>query len=159
MEYMVIIGHWIDQNWQLQKCVLNFVHIPPHQGLEIAYVIWRYSEDCDIQSKIYTIYVDNASANGSTIYYLKIYAQRKKKLLCDENLFHVICCAHILNLIAQDGSFETKSIVDVIRDNIEYVQRSDASTFKDILPRFAAKDPHYDDFPYPEDRRKNEKSA
>ncbi|KAL0454721.1 UNVERIFIED_CONTAM: Zinc finger BED domain-containing protein RICESLEEPER 1 [Sesamum latifolium] len=104
MEYVVITGHWIDQNWQLQKRVLNFVHIPPpRRGLEIADAIWRCVEDWDIQSKIHTVCVDNASANDSAIYLLKIYAQRKKKLLCEGKLFHVRCCAHILNLIAQDA--------------------------------------------------------
>ncbi|KAK4426469.1 Zinc finger BED domain-containing protein RICESLEEPER 2 [Sesamum alatum] len=127
MEYMVITGHWIDQNWQLQKPVLNFVHIPPpRRGLEIADAIWCCLEYWDIQSKIHTVSVDNASANDSAIYHLKTYAQRKKKLLCEGRLFHVRCCAHILNLIAQDGISEIKSIVEVIRDNVEYVRRSDA---------------------------------
>ncbi|KAK4426827.1 Zinc finger BED domain-containing protein RICESLEEPER 2 [Sesamum alatum] len=130
MEYMVITGHWIDQNWQLQKRVLNFVHIPPpRRGLEIADVIWCCLEDWDIQSKIHTIFVDNASANDSAIYHLKTYAQRKEKLLCVGRLFHVRCCAHILNLIAQDGISEIKSIVEVIRDSVEYVRRSDARAF------------------------------
>ncbi|KAL0374021.1 UNVERIFIED_CONTAM: Zinc finger BED domain-containing protein RICESLEEPER 2 [Sesamum radiatum] len=127
MEYMVITGHWIDHNWQLQKRVLNFVHIPPpRRGLEIADTIWRCLEDWDIQSKIHTISVDNASANDSAIYHLKTYAQSKKKLLCQGKLFHVRCCAHILNLIAQDGISEIKYIVEVIRDSVEYVRRSDA---------------------------------
>ncbi|KAK4415738.1 Zinc finger BED domain-containing protein RICESLEEPER 4 [Sesamum alatum] len=71
---MVIMGHWIEESWQLQKRVLNFVHIPPpHRGLEIANAIWRRLEDWGIESKIYTISVDNASANDSTIDSLKIY--------------------------------------------------------------------------------------
>ncbi|KAL0387370.1 UNVERIFIED_CONTAM: Zinc finger BED domain-containing protein RICESLEEPER 2 [Sesamum radiatum] len=150
MEYMVITGHWIDQNWQLQKRVLNFVHIPPpRRGLEIADAIWRCVEDWDIQSKIHTL----------------------KMVFC-----------------------EIKNIVEVIRDSIEYVRRSDArlllfseivkqlnlperklvddcrmswnstyemlSTaikFKDVFPRFAAEDPHYGDCPCPEDWEKVEK--
>ncbi|KAK4397462.1 Zinc finger BED domain-containing protein RICESLEEPER 2 [Sesamum angolense] len=77
------------------------------------------------KSKIHTVSVDNASTNDSVIFHLKTYAQRKKKLLC-EGLFNVRCCAHILNLIAQDGIYEIKDIVEVIRDSIEYVWRSDA---------------------------------
>ncbi|KAK4382876.1 hypothetical protein Sango_2830700 [Sesamum angolense] len=88
MEYMVITGHWIDQNWQLQKCVLNFVHIPPpRRGLEIADAIWRCLDDWDIQSKIHTVSVGIASANDSAIFHLKTYAQRKKSYFARENYF------------------------------------------------------------------------
>ncbi|KAL0325096.1 UNVERIFIED_CONTAM: hypothetical protein Sradi_5078900 [Sesamum radiatum] len=109
------------------KRVLNFVHIPPpRRGLQIANAIWRCLEDWGIESKIHTISVDNASANDSTIENLKIYVRNKRRLLCEGRLFHVRCCVHILNLIAQDGLYEIKQIVDVIRDSVEYVRRSDA---------------------------------
>ncbi|KAK4430990.1 hypothetical protein Salat_0861000 [Sesamum alatum] len=105
IEYMVITGHWIDESWQLQKRVLNFVHIPPRRGLEIANAIWRCLEDWGIESKIHTIYVDNASANDSAIDNLKVYVRNKRRLLCEGRLFHVRCCAHILK------SFENITIV------------------------------------------------
>ncbi|KAL0361688.1 UNVERIFIED_CONTAM: putative AC transposase [Sesamum radiatum] len=167
IEYMVITGHWIDESWQLQKRVLNFVHIPPpRRGPKIANVIWRCLEDWSIESKICTISVDNASANDVAIDNLKIY----------------------------DGLSEIKNIVDVIRDSVEYVRRSDArlkifseivkqlnlpdkklvddcrtrwnSTykmlaiaikFKDVFPRFADREPHYDICPSAEDWTKVEK--
>ncbi|KAL0368401.1 UNVERIFIED_CONTAM: hypothetical protein Scaly_1059000 [Sesamum calycinum] len=192
---MVITGHWIDESWQLQKRMLNFVHIPPlRRGLEIANAIWRCLEDWGIESKIHIISVDNASANDSAIENLKIYLRNKRRLLCEGRLFHVRCCAHILNLIAQDGLFEIKQIVDVIRDSVEYVRRSDArleifseivkqlnlsekklvddcrtrwnSTyemlaaaikFKDVLPRFADRELHYDICPSAEDWTKAKK--
>ncbi|KAL0345583.1 UNVERIFIED_CONTAM: Zinc finger BED domain-containing protein RICESLEEPER 1 [Sesamum radiatum] len=91
------------KNLLQKKRVLNFVHIPPpRRGLEIADTIWRCLKDWDIQSKIHTISVDNASANDSAIYHLKTYAQ------------------------TQDGISEIKYIVEVIRDSVEYVRRSDA---------------------------------
>ncbi|KAL0361276.1 UNVERIFIED_CONTAM: hypothetical protein Sradi_3812100 [Sesamum radiatum] len=56
IEYMAITGQWIDESWQLQKRVFNFVHIPPpRRGLEIANAIWCYLEDWGIESKIHTI--------------------------------------------------------------------------------------------------------
>ncbi|KAK4385663.1 hypothetical protein Sango_2690300 [Sesamum angolense] len=79
MEYLVIAGYWIHQNWQLQKRVLNLVRIlPPHRGLEIVDAIWCYMEDWDIESKIHTVSVDNASVNDSVLFHVKMYAQRKK---------------------------------------------------------------------------------
>ncbi|KAK8933947.1 hypothetical protein KSP39_PZI015818 [Platanthera zijinensis] len=181
---MVIIGHWIDQNWRLQKLVLNYVHIPPPcRGLEIADVIWRCLKDWGIESKIQTISVDNASSNDDSIENLKIYIRSTKKLLCDGRLFHVRCCAHILNLIAQDGISEIKDVL-VIRDSVKYIRRSDArlkifseivkqlnlyerkliddcrtrwnstyemlaaaSKFKDVFPRYAECDLHYESYP------------
>ncbi|KAK4382173.1 hypothetical protein Sango_2898000 [Sesamum angolense] len=128
IEYMVITGHWINESWQLQKRVLNFVHIPPpRRGLEIANAIWRCLEDWGIESKIHTISVDNAFANDSAIENLKIYVRNKRRLLCEGRLFHVRCCAHILNLIAQDGLSEIKQIVDVIRDSVERLDKSGKS--------------------------------
>ena len=127
IEYMVITGHWIDQNWKLQKRVLNFVHVPPPRpGIEIAKAIWECLDDWGLQTKLHSISVDNATANGVAITNLRTFAKNKKKLLCNGMLFHVRCCAHILNLIAQDGIDEIRDIVDVIRDTVEYIRRSDS---------------------------------
>ncbi|XP_012827648.1 PREDICTED: zinc finger BED domain-containing protein RICESLEEPER 2-like [Erythranthe guttata] len=192
---MVITGHWIDQTWHLQKRILNFIYLPPpRRGMDIANAIWRCLEEWSIESKVHTVSVDNASANGVAINNLKDFITRKKPLLCDGSLFHVKCCAHILNLIAQDGLSEIKDIIDIIRDSVEYVRRSDArlkifteivkqlnlsdkkliddcrtrwnSTyemlaaaikFKDVFPRFADRDLHFEGCPSEEDWKKAEK--
>ncbi|KAK4421424.1 Zinc finger BED domain-containing protein RICESLEEPER 2 [Sesamum alatum] len=88
IEYMVITGHWIDESWQLQKCVLNFVDIrPPCRGLEIANAIWRCLEDWGIESKIHTISMDNASAIDSAIDSLKRIGQKLRKVCSVLELF------------------------------------------------------------------------
>ncbi|XP_027083792.2 zinc finger BED domain-containing protein RICESLEEPER 2-like [Coffea arabica] len=126
IEYMVITGHWIDSDWKLQKRVLSLVHIPPpHRGVEIASSIFKSAKEWGIEHKIYSISVDNASNNDVTVRILRDDISRSKKLLCDGKLFHVRCCAHILNLVVQDGISEIVDITKAIRDSVEFVNRSE----------------------------------
>ncbi|GER44018.1 BED zinc finger [Striga asiatica] len=123
---MVITGHWIDSQWRLQKRVLNFVHIsPPRRGVEIADFVFKCLQEWGIESKIYTVSVDNASNNGTALRALKDIFSKNKFLLAKGKLFHVRCCAHIINLMVQDGIGELKDIVDVIRSKVDFINKTD----------------------------------
>ena len=52
---------------------------------------------------MFTIFVDNASNNDSTIKIPSETFAKVKKLPCGGKLFHIRCCAHIMNLMVQDG--------------------------------------------------------
>ena len=105
---------------------MSFVHIPPpHRGVEIASSIFKSAKEWGIEHKIYSISVDNASNNDVAIRILRDDISRSKKLLCDGKLFHVRCCAHILNLVVQDGISEIVDITKAIRDSVEFVNRSE----------------------------------
>ena len=136
IEYMVITGHFIDLDWRLQKRVLNFVHLPPpRRGIEIADSIYKCLKEWGIENKIYSISVDNASANDSAIRILKENFSRSRKLLCGGKLFHVRCCAHILNLMVQDGLIQIKPIIENVHDSVSYINQSEARlrTFSEIV--------------------------
>ena len=124
IEYMVITGHWIDFSWKLQKRVLSFANIPPPRGgLQISDVIFKCIKEWGIENKVVTITVDNASNNDVAIRYMKDTIQRSRSLPCDGNLFHVRCCAHILNLCVQDGLGVIEYIIGDIREGLEYVNQ------------------------------------
>ncbi|WOL01356.1 Zinc finger, BED-type [Canna indica] len=188
IEYMVLTGHFVDANWRLQKRVLNFVHIPPsHRGVEIADTIYKCLKEWGIENKVYTLSVDNASNNDSAIRILKDTFSRSTKLLCGGKLFHVRCCAHILNLMVQDGLSEIKHIIEDIHDSVSYVNQkivhqlqlpdrrlilecktrwsstyemlATTIKFKEAFSRFRDRESNYDSCPTEEDWEKVEKVA
>lgn len=125
IEYMVVTGHWVDSDWKLQKRILSFVDIPPpHTGLEIASTLFNCAKEWRIENKVYTVSVDNASSNDVAIKHMKDSFSSFSQLMCSGRLFHVRCCAHILNLLVQDGLGVISDIVDNVRASVDYVSRS-----------------------------------
>ncbi|XP_057791041.1 zinc finger BED domain-containing protein RICESLEEPER 2-like [Salvia miltiorrhiza] len=127
IEYMVLTGHFVDSCWKLQKRVLSFVHLPPpHRGVEIADNLYKCMKDWGIENKVFTISVDNASNNDVAIRILADTFSRNKKLLCGGKLFHVRCCAHILNLMVQEGLSRIAYIIEDIHESVLFINYNEA---------------------------------
>ncbi|XP_074277448.1 zinc finger BED domain-containing protein RICESLEEPER 2-like [Silene latifolia] len=75
--------------------------------------------------KIFTISVDNASANDSCIKNLKETFSRTNRLVCDGKLFHVRFCAHILNIMVQFGLQSIQHVVKKVHDSVDYIRSSE----------------------------------
>ena len=86
------------------------------------------------REKIFSLTLDNASANDCMKDLLKQNLNISDGLLCKGEFFHVRCCAHILNLIVQDGLKVASSTLHNIRETIKYVRSSEArmTQFKQI---------------------------
>ncbi|KAL4556692.1 hypothetical protein LXL04_034848 [Taraxacum kok-saghyz] len=125
IEYMVLTGHFVDSNWNLKKRV-SFVHLlPPHRGLEISDNLYNCLKDWRIENKIFTISFDNASNNDSAVKILSETFSMVKKLPCGGKLFHVRCCAHILNLMVQDGLSRINYIIEDIHDTVTLTNQNE----------------------------------
>ncbi|XP_074337102.1 zinc finger BED domain-containing protein RICESLEEPER 2-like [Apium graveolens] len=128
---MVVTGHWIDSNWNLNMRVLNFCNVPPpHTGYVISEALFKCLNEWGIVDKIGTITVDNAKANDVALRNLKQTFSFRKKLLIDGKLFHARCCAHILNLCVKDGLDPIDEIVGKVRDGVKYVAASEGRRIK-----------------------------
>jgi hypothetical protein len=68
--------------------------------------------------------LDNASSNDVCVSLLRNQLNIKKALVCKGWFFHIHCCAHIFNLIVQDGLKEIDSALQKIRDSVKYVRGS-----------------------------------
>nr|GMD12637.1 zinc finger BED domain-containing protein RICESLEEPER 2-like [Ipomoea batatas] len=98
---------------------------PPHTGRELAKKLLGCLKDWGIEKKIFSITLDNASANDSMQNILKEQLCLQNDLLCNGEFFHVRCSAHILNRIVQDGLKAIGDSVYKVRESVRYVKASE----------------------------------
>ncbi|XP_022020295.1 zinc finger BED domain-containing protein RICESLEEPER 2-like [Helianthus annuus] len=123
--YMCLTAHFVDCDWKLQKCIIDFNELaPPHSGEVISDGILECLIKWGIQDKIGTITLDNASNNDRAANILMSNFKRKGKLHFDGLFFHIRCCAHILNLVVQDGLGTIESSLVKIREGVKYLRKS-----------------------------------
>jgi len=83
--------------------------------------------------------LDNASTNDVLQNTLRSQLLLQNGLICGSEFIHVRCCAHILNLIVQEGLKVLGEALNQIRNNIKYVRGSDSRMvkFKQCLEKFS----------------------
>lgn len=119
--YISLTTHFIDKNWRLAKRVLAFSFIPPpHTGAALAEKMTSMLKEWGIEKRIASITLDNASANDSMVETLKY----DLDLVANGDYFHVRCCAHILNLIVQEGLKEIDEAILKVRESVKYCKGS-----------------------------------
>ncbi|KAK9690066.1 hypothetical protein RND81_09G102300 [Saponaria officinalis] len=119
--YISLIAHFIDENWHLQKRVLNFSFLPPpHSGVAMSVKVTTLLKEWGIENRIMSMTLDNASANNSMVESLKPYLN----LMANGEYFHVRCCAHILNLIVQEGLKDLDDAILKVRESVKYTKGS-----------------------------------
>ncbi|XP_010527739.1 PREDICTED: zinc finger BED domain-containing protein RICESLEEPER 2-like isoform X2 [Tarenaya hassleriana] len=124
--YICITAHYVDDRWKLNSKILTFSAMPPpHSGNQLAKKVLDCLKDWGIEKKIFSLTLDNASANDTMQKILKDQLCLQQGLLCDGKFFHVRCCAHILNLIVQEGLKLVDSALHKIRESVKYVKWSE----------------------------------
>ena len=125
--YICLTAHFVDNNWKLNSKILAFCKLePPHTGEDLANKVFEVLTEWEIDRKIFSITLDNASANDRMQELLGEQLRLQNSLLCDGEFLHVRCCAHVLNLIVQDGLKVVEVSLQKIRDSIKYVRASES---------------------------------
>jgi hypothetical protein len=123
--YMCVTAHFIDESWQLHKRIIGFFLVKGHKAddigkdLERCLVAWGLD-------KVFTITVDNASANDGAVSYIGRVSNKSKTSILQARLLHMRCAAHIVNLIVQDGLKELDTSVKRVRAAVRYIKSSPA---------------------------------
>lgn len=124
--YMSLTVHYVDGNWKLNNKLLAFCELDcQHTGIELAGKVFGLLKDWEIDSKIFSITLDNASNNDAMQKKLKERFELQDDLLCKGEFFHIKCCAHVLNIIVQEGIKEGADSFSKIRESVKYVKSSE----------------------------------
>ncbi|XP_058758057.1 zinc finger BED domain-containing protein RICESLEEPER 1-like [Vicia villosa] len=134
--YMTVTSYFFDSKWQFNKRVLSFKNVPPPHSCEVlCRELIKVLDDGGIRDKVVSISIDNASANDNCIVRLKRDYSGRRNLPLNGKMFHVRCCAHILNLLVQDGLDMIKVTIDKIRNGVKYLLNSETKckAFKKLV--------------------------
>ena len=91
----------------------------PHNAQILSDTLINCLMDWNIDCKLSTFTIDNCNTNDAMISIVKDKLS-SRELLLDGKLFHMHCCAHILNLIVRDGLFVTDEGIGWICDSVVY---------------------------------------
>ncbi|XP_028123576.1 zinc finger BED domain-containing protein RICESLEEPER 2-like [Camellia sinensis] len=120
---MCLTAHFIDDDWKLQKRIINFCQVENHKGETLGKKIEALLKEWDIDG-LFTLTVDNASSNNLTIRFLKQTTKLWKGTVLGHEFLHIHCCVHILNLIVSDGLKDLESCIANVRHAVRYVRSS-----------------------------------
>ncbi|KAI3747631.1 hypothetical protein L6452_10167 [Arctium lappa] len=118
--FMAITAHFIDEFWNLQSRIMRFIYVPaPHTVDVLAEMLYDSLCDWNLDRKLSTLTVDNCTTNDAII--SKLLDKLPLRLLMMRGeLFHMRCCAHILNLIVQDVLSVIEEGIERIRDSVSF---------------------------------------
>jgi hypothetical protein len=123
--YMCITLHWVDEDWKIQKRIINFFHVEGrHTGEKLSYTVSSCLLKWYVEKKMFSLTLDNASANEVAVKDLIIELKKHSPLICDGLFFHVRCANHILNLVVKDGMHVISTATQKIRASVLVVKGS-----------------------------------
>ncbi|CAO2816261.1 unnamed protein product [Amaranthus hypochondriacus] len=120
---MCLTAHFIDNDWKLNKRILNFCPISSHKGQAIGKAIEKCLLAWGLEN-VMTITVDNASSNDTAIGYLKTRVKTWGTSVLNGEYLHVRCIAHIMNLVVNDGLKLVTNAVCRVRGAVKFILSS-----------------------------------
>ncbi|KAG6681395.1 hypothetical protein I3842_13G090600 [Carya illinoinensis] len=121
LNYICITGHFIGNDWKLNRRIMNFCKVPNYEGVTIGRVIESCLLDFGIDN-IFTITVDSTTSNDTAIDYIRRRTKYKVGTILDNEFIHMRCCAHSLNLIMTEGVKDVNESIVKVRNAVAYVK-------------------------------------
>ena len=125
--YLSLTAHYIDEDWQLKKRILNFVTIDPFHTKDMhSEVIMTCLMDWDIDRKLFSMIFDSCTSEN-IVDRIRDRLSQNRFLYCNGQLFDVRCAVDLLNHMGLDALEALCEVTQKIRESIHYVKSSEAT--------------------------------
>ncbi|XAR68194.1 hypothetical protein NMG60_11003242 [Bertholletia excelsa] len=129
--YLRLTANYIDEDWKLQKMMLNFITLDVSYTDDVlSEVIMKCVMDWDVDRMLFAMSFDDFFTNDDIVFKIKDWLSQNKPLLKNGQLFDVRCAMHILKSIAWDAMSTLQDVTHKIRESIRYVRSSQATLGK-----------------------------
>ncbi|XP_050218994.1 zinc finger BED domain-containing protein RICESLEEPER 1-like [Mercurialis annua] len=123
-EYLCLTAHYIDEDWKLQKKIINFVTLDSsHPEDMLSEIIIRCLMDWNIECKLFAMTFDDCSIDDDIVLTIKNQISQNRPLR-NGQLFDVRSAAHVLNQIVQDTLEALREVIQKVRASVRYVKTS-----------------------------------
>ena len=136
-DYLSVVAHYINPDWQLEKRVLGLVLIDcSHNGQNIADRVASVLAEYGVLEKVFAVTLDNASSNVSAMRMLRPILSkylgldvpsedpRHPESAVTTMFLHQRCACHIINLIVEEALDYLKPLLEVFRTAISFLNSS-----------------------------------
>nr|KAJ0189953.1 hypothetical protein LSAT_V11C800446630 [Lactuca sativa] len=101
-----------------------FIHVSsPHTVDALSQAMIECFLEWNIDNKLSTLTLDNCSTNDAIVDKL-LGTLTTSSLILKGRIFHMRCCAHIINLIVQDGFYVIANAIENVRNSVSYLTSS-----------------------------------
>ncbi|KAF7822623.1 zinc finger BED domain-containing protein RICESLEEPER 2-like [Senna tora] len=131
--YIRLTAHFIDNNWNLKRKVLNFRQVPDLSGKTICKEVENCLHEWGIH-KILTITMDRAYQNDSDMAMLSKKFNNWSAGILNFKIMHPRCLACMVNLVVKESLEDISESINKIRNAVKYVKtHSISKKFKDCV--------------------------
>ncbi|XP_027350310.1 zinc finger BED domain-containing protein DAYSLEEPER-like [Abrus precatorius] len=124
--YVFITGHFVDNDWKLQRRILNVVMEPyPDSDSAIGHAVAVCLSDWNLEGRLFSI-TCNQALTEVALENLRPLLSVKNPLLLNGQLLIGNCIAHTLSIVANDLLSSAQGIVNKIRESVKYVKTSES---------------------------------
>ncbi|KAL3636940.1 hypothetical protein CASFOL_019239 [Castilleja foliolosa] len=122
-EYICLTANYIDEDWKLQRKMLNFVSLDDsHTDDVLSETIIKSLTDWTIDHKLFSMTFDDCPAYEIMVFKIKDWLSQDRPLLKSGELFDVRCIMHLLKSIVQEVFETCRDLTNKIRESIRHVK-------------------------------------